>query len=382
MSAKKAKVHEIKTKYYAPLNGIKYDNVQNENTGVYRYWAAVTQFSNRLKLVGYHSETYYWEGTGWENDAVGHTYYEEVPKGFYDRWKEVKSEECSNFNDVFSFKIKEDDSSSIDVKKLSFEDFWKYFSDNSLENKHKENFKKFLDIKVHTDYNYNTWYNYYIDYLVQDKHEDISTKIYNPVALDKYFSYQVYQDMEDDHYFVLENPTAILNNWVYIRRFKNKEYAASFCKANNKDNKSEMKKFIIPLSKVMSPKKLTIPEKMQEVYDIYKKEFEEHIKNNEKTFTMQINVPWTTLAPSVLGLPEDASLEDIDVARDAYGDYDVAIITRDMTHKIADSLEELFKTKKEYTWKLTDLFTYSFTYSKKPDIKSIHKIIHDWVPKG
>ena len=82
-------------KYYV-LNGAKkYDNVQNENKGWYRNWAVVLELTDGKKYVGYHSETYYWEGSGWEDNHHGPTYWSELPKDFYEKYHQVGGEECS-----------------------------------------------------------------------------------------------------------------------------------------------------------------------------------------------------------------------------------------------------------------------------------------------
>ena len=45
--------------------------------------------------MGYHSETYYWEGSGWENNHYGPNYWSELPEDFYEKYHQVGGEECS-----------------------------------------------------------------------------------------------------------------------------------------------------------------------------------------------------------------------------------------------------------------------------------------------
>ena len=82
-------------KYYVQNGSKKYDNVQNEDKGLYRNWAVIIELANGQEYIGYHSETYYWEGTGWENNSYGPIYWTELPEDFSEKYHQVDGEECS-----------------------------------------------------------------------------------------------------------------------------------------------------------------------------------------------------------------------------------------------------------------------------------------------
>lgn len=108
-------------KYYV-LNGAKkYDNVQNEGKGWYRNWAVVLDLSseNGKKYVGYHSETYYWEGSGWEDNHHGPTYWSELPKDFYEKYHQVGGEECSEACEALWYKFKDDNEEKVEMENAS-----------------------------------------------------------------------------------------------------------------------------------------------------------------------------------------------------------------------------------------------------------------------
>jgi hypothetical protein len=108
-------------KYYV-LNGAKkYDNVQNEGKGWYRNWAVVLDLSseNGKKYVGYHSETYYWEGSGWEDNHHGPTYWSELPEDFYEKYHQVGGEECSEACEALWYKFKDDDEEKVEMENAS-----------------------------------------------------------------------------------------------------------------------------------------------------------------------------------------------------------------------------------------------------------------------
>lgn len=105
-------------KYYA-LNGAKkYDNVQNEDKGWYRDWAAVIELNGK-KYVGYHSETYYWEGSGWEDDHHGPTYWSDLPKDFYEKYYQVNEEECSGACEALWYRFKDNNEEKVEMEKAT-----------------------------------------------------------------------------------------------------------------------------------------------------------------------------------------------------------------------------------------------------------------------
>lgn len=105
-------------KYYA-LNGAKkYDNVQNEDKGWYRDWAAVIELNGK-KYVGYHSETYYWEGSGWEDDHHGPTYWSDLPKDFYEKYYQVNEEECSRACEALWYRFKDNNEEKVEMEKAT-----------------------------------------------------------------------------------------------------------------------------------------------------------------------------------------------------------------------------------------------------------------------
>lgn len=108
-------------KYYV-LNGAKkYDNVQNEDKGWYRNWAVVLDLSseNGKKYVGYHSETYYWEGSGWEDNHHGPTYWSKLPEDFYEKYHQVGGEECSEACEALWYKFKDDNEEKVEMENAS-----------------------------------------------------------------------------------------------------------------------------------------------------------------------------------------------------------------------------------------------------------------------
>lgn len=106
-------------KYYV-LNGAKkYDNVQNEDKGWYRNWAVVLELTDGKKYVGYHSETYYWEGSGWEDNHHGPTYWSELPEDFYEKYHQVGGEECSEACEALWYKFKDDNEEKVEMENAS-----------------------------------------------------------------------------------------------------------------------------------------------------------------------------------------------------------------------------------------------------------------------
>lgn len=106
-------------KYYV-LNGAKkYDNVQNEDKGWYHNWAVVLELTNGKKYVGYHSETYYWEGSGWENNRYGPIYWSELPEDFYEKYHQVGGEECSEAYEALWYRFKDNNEEKVEMEKAT-----------------------------------------------------------------------------------------------------------------------------------------------------------------------------------------------------------------------------------------------------------------------
>lgn len=104
-------------KYYVSNDTKKYDNIQNEGKGWYHNWAVVLELTNGKKYVGFHSETYYWEGLGWENNNHGPTYWSESPEDFYEKYHQVGGKECSEACEALWYKFKEDNEEKVEMKK-------------------------------------------------------------------------------------------------------------------------------------------------------------------------------------------------------------------------------------------------------------------------
>lgn len=106
-------------KYYV-LNGAKkYDSLQNEDKGCYRDWAVVLELTDGKKYVGYHSETYYWEGSGWEDNHYGPTYWSELPEDFDEKYHQVGEEECSEACEAIWYKFKDDNEEKVKMEKAT-----------------------------------------------------------------------------------------------------------------------------------------------------------------------------------------------------------------------------------------------------------------------
>lgn len=106
-------------RYYV-LNGAKkYDNLQNEGKSWYHNWAVVLELTDGKKYVGYHSETYYWEGLGWENNNHGSTYWSELPKDFYEKYHQVGGKECSEACEALWYKFKDDNEEKVEMEKAT-----------------------------------------------------------------------------------------------------------------------------------------------------------------------------------------------------------------------------------------------------------------------
>ena len=106
-------------KYYIRNGAKKYDNVQNEDKGWYRDWAVVLELTDGQKYVGYHSETYYWEGSGWEDNHHGPTYWSELPEDFYEKYHQVGGEECLEACEALWYKFKDDDEEKVEMEKAT-----------------------------------------------------------------------------------------------------------------------------------------------------------------------------------------------------------------------------------------------------------------------
>lgn len=104
-------------KYYVSNGTKKYDNVQNEGKGWYHNWAVVLELTDGKKYVGFHSETYYWEGLGWKNNNHGPTYWSELPEDFYEKYHQVGGKECSEACEALWYKFKEDNEEKVEMKK-------------------------------------------------------------------------------------------------------------------------------------------------------------------------------------------------------------------------------------------------------------------------
>ena len=106
-------------KYYV-LNGAKkYDDIQNEDKGWYRRWAAVLELTDGKKYVGYHSETYYREGSGWKDSHYGPTFWSELPEDFYEKYHQVGGKECSEAWEALWYKFKDNNEEKVEMKKVS-----------------------------------------------------------------------------------------------------------------------------------------------------------------------------------------------------------------------------------------------------------------------
>lgn len=129
-------------KYYV-LNGAKkYDSLQNEDKGCYRDWAVVLDLlsDNGKKYVGYHSETYYWEGSGWEDDHHGPTYWSELPEDFYEKYHQVDGEECSKACEAVWYKFKEYNGEKVEMEKATNSkiDFIKNLETENVHSSHNK----------------------------------------------------------------------------------------------------------------------------------------------------------------------------------------------------------------------------------------------------
>lgn len=119
--------------------------------------------------------------------------------------------------------------------KHSFQDFWDDFTQHHDDSWMKDNFLRYLSVKKrYGKYSFSEWYDFYIEYLLQDKHIDASTTVYDKQLSEEY-SYEVYED--GGKHFVLRNPTALSNSWHFVRRFRVEQFANDFCLHKNKDLK-------------------------------------------------------------------------------------------------------------------------------------------------
>lgn len=116
------------------------------------------------------------------------------------------------------------------------------------------------------------------------------------------------------------------------------------------------------------PKVFSIQEKMQDLFNKYTKEFNSHILKGDKEFEIIVHLGWETLAPSVLGIPEDSSMEIISKKREAFGNNELLEITKAMEERIRDKLAEAFDEAEDYCWKCASEHCYQFWSTKRPNI--------------
>ena len=128
------------------------------------------------------------------------------------------------------------------------------------------------------------------------------------------------------------------------------------------------------------PKVFSIQEKMQERFDKYIKEFKNHILKGDKEFEIIVHLGWSTLAPSVLGLPEDSSMMTISKKREAFGDYEFLETTKAMEKRIREKLAEVFNEAEDYCWKVVSEHCYQFWSTKRPNISDTLDLIGSWEP--
>ena len=128
------------------------------------------------------------------------------------------------------------------------------------------------------------------------------------------------------------------------------------------------------------PKVFSIQEKMQDLFNKYTKEFKNHILKGDKEFEIIVHLSWSTLAPSVLGLPEDSSTEIISKKREAFGNNELLEITKAMEERIRDKLAEAFDEAEDYCWKCASEHCYQFWSIKRPNISDTLDLIGSWEP--
>lgn len=128
------------------------------------------------------------------------------------------------------------------------------------------------------------------------------------------------------------------------------------------------------------PKVFSIQEKMQDLFNKYTKEFNSHILKGDKEFEIIIHLDWETLAPSVLGIPEDSSMEIISKKREAFGNNELLEITKAMEERIRDKLAEAFDEAEDYCWKCASEHCYQFWSTKRPSISVTLDLIGSWEP--
>ena len=119
---------------------------------------------------------------------------------------------------------------------------------------------------------------------------------------------------------------------------------------------------------------------MQERFDKYIKEFKNHILKGDKELEIIVHLGWSTLAPSVLGLPEDSSMMTISKKREAFGDYEFLETTKAMEKRIREKLAEVFNEAEDYCWKVVSEHCYQFWSTKRPNISDTLDLIGSWEP--
>ncbi len=164
-------------KYYV-LNGAKkYDNVQNEDKGWYRNWAVVLELTDGQKYVGYHSETYYWEGSGWEDNHYGPTYWSKLPEDFYEKYHQVGGEECSEACEALWYKFKEEDNKEKTEMEKATNSKMEFLKSLETENAHSSVTKEIInDMKKKYENMPTTSIKEVMSWLLEDK--DV---VYRPV---------------------------------------------------------------------------------------------------------------------------------------------------------------------------------------------------------
>lgn len=128
------------------------------------------------------------------------------------------------------------------------------------------------------------------------------------------------------------------------------------------------------------PKVFSIQEKMQDLFNKYTKEFNSHILKGDKEFEIIVHLGWETLAPSVLGLPEDSSMMTISKKREAFGNNELLEITKAMEERIRDKLAEAFDEVEDYCRKCASEHCYQFWSTKRPSISVTLDLIGSWEP--
>jgi hypothetical protein len=188
----------------------------------------------------------------------------------------------------------------IENDDMTFNGFWQIFVLHLDESSKKDEFSNYLGLnKKIVKHSYDCWYTLYLNFLIQkNKYIDAFTSLYDN-RLKNAYPYEVYKD-DDEKYFVLQNPTAIMDCWRFVRRYRRGSFAQDFCCFKNKDLKikeNSITDFKRVMEWILADKKIVFKKKDEKDWKLFDPEKPVFSKDYEYQLSDNINLTWKFCVP-------------------------------------------------------------------------------------